>query len=95
MKSNPQSLLYFSTLGLQVPTRLDTDWYSANEFMLKMTVQYSNVKFIDLTANDLFNSLPFSGLDLIYYDKHHLNEIGSKQYGAVLINEFSKYTISK
>jgi peptidoglycan/LPS O-acetylase OafA/YrhL len=95
MKSNPQRVAHVSYLGLRVPTQMDTDWYEANAFMRKMTAQYSNAKFIDLSKDELFSDLPFNSGDLIYHDEHHLNEIGSKRYGAVLINEFRKYSIDK
>ncbi|PUE47653.1 acyltransferase family protein [Limnohabitans sp. 2KL-51] len=95
MKSNPQRVAHVSHLGVRVPTQMDTDWHEANELMRKMSAQYSNVKFIDLSKDVFFNDLPFNSGDLIYHDEHHLNEIGSKRYGALLINEFKKYSIAK
>ena len=95
MNNNPQRVAHVSHLGLRVPIQMDTDWYEANALMRKMTTQYSNVKFIDLTNDELFSDLPFNKGNLIYHDEHHLNEIGSKRYGAVLVNEFRKYSIAK
>jgi hypothetical protein len=95
MKSNPQRVAHVSHLGLRVPTQMDTDWYEANLMMRKMIAQYPNVKFLDLSKDDFFDDLPFNRGDLIYHDEHHLNEIGSKRYGEVLINEFRKYSLAK
>ena len=82
---NTQRLLRFSSLGLPTKFELNDSYKKANIIIENLGKNYKTTQFINLTELDLFKNPPFYELktgkiEYIYYDEHHLNEIGAQYY---------------
>jgi peptidoglycan/LPS O-acetylase OafA/YrhL len=82
----------FEELGLpRSAVALNAEWELANSTIQRLVQRHTNATFLDLSRNPLFATLPFENGVLIYYDSHHLNEVGSRRYGEVASPYFSEW----
>ncbi|WP_445397442.1 acyltransferase family protein [Zobellella sp. An-6] len=70
----------FQHLGLPDQVKQGTAWLEANIHLASIAQRYPNVTYLDLEKLDLFEEAPFYNNELIYFDEHHLNEVGAKLY---------------
>jgi len=80
LKRNPQRSLRFNSLGWNGVAAIDPDYHRTNLFLQKLAWLHSNVHYLSFEDLDLFSSPPFYKGDLIYYDEHHINEVGIAEY---------------
>lgn len=87
---NPIRIHRFESLGLPNAASLAKGWQNSNKLIKNLSERYPNTNFIDFSETEFFERAPFYENELIYSDTHHLNEIGSRAYGAfsrnVLLN---------
>jgi len=84
LKRNPRRVERLRYWGLDIPNQINDDWQLANAQLLEVVKKYPLVRYVDLSRSDMFQTLPFNNGLLIYFDDHHLNEVGSNRYGQVL-----------
>lgn len=68
----------------------------ANEQLNQITKPYGNVNYINFSDADLFVDLPFYAGQLIYFDAHHLNEVGAVRYAQIAgpqFHDLDKYEV--
>jgi peptidoglycan/LPS O-acetylase OafA/YrhL len=84
LQKNPRRLVRLAEWGMSVSADLEVDWQFANTQLALILEKYPEFSFFDPSKTGLFASAPFHDGRLIYQDEHHLNEIGSRQYGLLL-----------
>ena len=89
--SNPQRTYRINSMGLHLTTHKNTDWITANLKVKTLVSRHKNASFLDLSNSALFSEAPLQNNTLIYMDSHHLNEVGSVQYGAVAAPYFQTF----
>ncbi len=80
MSHDPVRALRMKTLGIQPNNAVIPQVRSANAQVEAIASRFPRVAFADFSSSPLFASLPFRDNELIYMDRHHLNEIGSVRY---------------
>lgn len=78
--SNVLRIRRFSELGLPVLLKQNVEWKSANKAVENMVAEFPNAQFMDFSGSGIFATAPYHEGQLIYQDRHHLNEIGARQY---------------
>ncbi len=68
---------------------LNAEWKAANDGVRAIVQKHATAVFLDLSNEPLFANPPFDQGVLIYYDTHHLNEVGSRRYGEIAAPHFS------
>lgn len=94
LKNNPLRNKKFSDFGFNMSTVIDISFYDANNYLSKLGSINKNVTFIDLNKLELFENVPFYKGELIYYDEHHLNELGVKIYAKQFAELSNKINLS-
>ncbi len=81
----PARMHHLQSLGLQFATMdLEQSSITANGQLQRIANQYDYVEYIDLVTDNLtFYTAPFYNGQMVYHDRHHLNELGSKIYADV------------
>lgn len=87
---NVVRLRRFSSLGFPVEFTRDAEYQSANFYLKKLSRKYPQVVFLQLDSLEVFNEAPLYSQDLIYFDEHHLNELGVKSYARFSKSIFDK-----
>ncbi|WP_430619974.1 acyltransferase family protein [Vibrio cholerae] len=83
----PQRIQRFNQLSFTSHATLNPAYQVANQVIEKSTKKYSHVRYLALDELPVFTGAPFYDNKLIYFDEHHINEVGSKIY--------AKYAMSK
>jgi hypothetical protein len=92
LASNVQRKRRFDELGLPLSAvAMNAEWEWANSTIQRLVERHPNATFLDLSHSQLFSTPPFNNGVLIYYDNHHLNEIGSSRYGELASPYFSDW----
>lgn len=90
LASNVQRLRRFDILGLHGEIKVNEEWQSANQRISEIVAEYPNVRFVELSEDEIFSNLPFYKGRLLYSDESHLNEVGSILYAEVAAIWFEK-----
>lgn len=77
---DPVRSLRLNSLGIQLPSTRDPKVDAANAKLRELVGTFSNALFVDFSADPLFQQAPMHKGDIIYMDKHHLNEVGAVRY---------------
>lgn len=85
---NPLRMIRLKALGLDQKIDIDHAYRNANATLQGMAARYAGVHSLNFEATDFFSRVPFSGSTPIYFDEHHLNEIGAKRYAAAARSAF-------
>lgn len=85
-EKNPLRAHRFDFLGLPVSFSRNERYLTANLAIKDVADRYPHVEYIDLSTLPLFDVAPMYKGQLIYFDEHHLNEIGSKIYGTQAVS---------
>ena len=67
-------------LGLEQSSSVNEEYQTSNQRLLELTASRNQVDYFDGSHLRLFESAPFLNGDLIYFDSHHLNEVGLTAY---------------
>jgi len=90
--ANAQRVHRFEHLWLGRTTiEIDARWGAANARLRRLVESHPDVTYLDLTKSDVFADAPFDDGVLIYMDQHHLNEEGSRRYGALAAPHFERW----
>ncbi|MBB3185775.1 peptidoglycan/LPS O-acetylase OafA/YrhL [Halomonas fontilapidosi] len=85
LEGNVQRIQRFNVLGFPRASGKNNEWQLANDRVESLVNDYANTYFLDLSTLNFFERAPFNGDDVIYFDSHHLNEVGSRKYGRTAI----------
>jgi hypothetical protein len=91
LRKNPQRVLRFNALNLKEKIDIDTAYQQANAKLQNLTAAHSGVSSLNFEASGFFAEAPFVEGVLVYFDEHHLNEIGAKLYATIARSYFSKF----
>ena len=83
LSSNVRRINRFEQLGIASIVLSNDDWVDANTKLSELSNKYPLVRYLDLSESPFFSNAPYYKGELIYFDKSHLNEIGSRLYGEV------------
>lgn len=87
---NPLRAIRFNSLGLNPVVDVDPAYHQANNTLKSLIKDYSNVESINFESTGFFKNAPFYKEVPIYYDEHHLNEVGAKYYAIAAVDFFRK-----
>ena len=95
LESNVLRQFRFEHLGLP-HSRVEThpEWRAANQRIRELVARHPLATFLDTAEDPLFANAPFENGVLLYYDSHHLNEVGSRRYGEVASAKLSSWFAS-
>ncbi|KAA1174704.1 acyltransferase family protein [Marinobacter salinexigens] len=79
----------FKALGTDGSLEKDPAYLSANKKVEALVAEYANARYVDLSNLPLFDDAPFYHNNLIYKDRHHLNEVGAQAYAQDAIRYLS------
>lgn len=91
LASNPQRTLRFVELGLPSRMGIDPAYQQSNKWLAERSQRLLNIEFLSFEGTGLFIQAPFYQGKLIYFDAHHLNEVGAKEYAKVVKNKFQQW----
>ncbi|WP_066269203.1 acyltransferase family protein [Hydrogenophaga palleronii] len=80
MHRNPVRALRMDSLGIHTANSVTPEARDANAVIEAVVRGFPHATFADFSSSALFAAPPFFDHELIYMDKHHLNEIGSLRY---------------
>lgn len=80
LNKSPLRNYRFNKLSFEVVVSKDSKYLIANDRLKYIADNYSNVQIIENNIGGIFNNVPFYNDELIYFDKHHLNEVGAYMY---------------
>lgn len=83
LSKNPLRAIRFKALGLEPKINIDPAYQQANAALQQIVSGYSGVSSLNFEASGFFADAPFIDGIPIYFDEHHLNEVGTKRYAAV------------
>lgn len=83
MSHDPVRTLRLKTLGIYTGNAVIPQVRAANTEIEALARRFPRVTFADFSSLPMFSSIPFLGDELIYMDKHHLNEVGALRYAQV------------
>lgn len=88
---HPQRSRRFEYLGVDASIGLDKRYLSANNLLRDLSAsENKKIKFIELDEINLFKRTPYWNGELIFYDTHHINEVGAKEYAKQALPIISK-----
>lgn len=89
---NPRRLARLQYWKIRVPPEQDPEAQWANARLRLLLAKYPEVVYFDPGTSDLFSTAPFHHGTLMYQDEHHLNEVGSREYGSLLVSAIQSVT---
>ena len=96
---NVQRLMRYRYFGLPVILKRDASYKNANMALWELVSKHKSSYYLKLSELNMFNDAPFYKYDLstsfpIYFDEHHLNEVGQSIYARQSIELFRKILIN-
>lgn len=88
---NPQRLFRFSYLGWSQSANTIALWDYYNKEVELIADAYENVSFFNPSEMPLFHDAPFFDGQMVYYDSHHLNEVGANLYAIQASDIFADW----
>jgi hypothetical protein len=93
LKSHPLRNLRFTQIGIGIKAELDHDYLRTNKQLESLTQSNDAAYYLELDTLDVFKRAPFYNEHLIYFDEHHLNEIGAIEYARQAKEVFEKKVV--
>ena len=90
LKKNPQRMARLNNLGLEPRMAINKKYRQANEYLKSLASDSNNVDYINFESSGIFRTAPFYFGSLLYFDQHHLNEIGAILYAQTSQQLFKK-----
>lgn len=94
LNGHPMRNQRFTHLSLGTKAGLDKDYQRTNQLLNKLTLASSQTSYLALDKLDIFKRAPMWQGHLIYYDEHHLNEIGTIEYAKQALPMISQELIN-
>jgi len=85
LNKSPLRNYRFKQLNLEMTVSKDSKYLLANDRLKDIAENFLNVHVVKNDTGEFFNNAPFYENELTYFDKHHLNEVGSKLYAGEII----------
>jgi peptidoglycan/LPS O-acetylase OafA/YrhL len=91
LSEKPIKINRFKYLGFEKVLDVDENYILANERLKILANRYSNTKVLDLSSLEIFLTLPIYQDQIMYFDEHHLNEIGAVKYAELSVQIMKEY----
>ena len=91
LHDKPIKINRFKHLGLQRVPEVNEEYLLANEKIKMLANNYDSTEILNLRLLENISTLPVYQEKVIYFDEHHLNEIGSVKYAEVSVQIIKKY----
>lgn len=79
LRANPMRIYRFSNLHFNAISEINPEYINANNKLRKISY-YEKTSYLNFQDLSIFKSIPLWEGKIIYYDEHHLNEIGVIKY---------------
>lgn len=93
LKSHPLRNLRFTQIGMGIKAELNNDYLRTNKQLESLTQSNNSTYYLELDTLDVFKQAPFYNEHLIYFDEHHLNEVGAIAYARQAKDVFEKKVV--
>ena len=80
LKTNILRVRRVEALGFKLPAGVDRSYIAGNEKIKMLAGRHPHVHYVSFDSIDLFGTAPYFDPSLIYFDEHHLNELGANLY---------------
>ncbi|QEA13258.1 acyltransferase family protein [Comamonas flocculans] len=87
---NPLRALRFAQLGLPTNIVVNPQYQQANRWLAQCVQRHANALLLDFGNTKVFAQAPFGAGQLLYFDEHHLNEVGARAYAQTARATFAK-----
>lgn len=89
LDGNPLRIHRFRHIGFPIKIKDSLKAEKANEVLYDIIKPFIHVNILNLKSKDLFINVPFYKNELIYYDNHHINEVGARYYAEITQHDFA------
>ncbi|MGM0984796.1 MAG: SGNH hydrolase domain-containing protein [Pseudomonadota bacterium] len=80
----------FHNIGISFSLKQDENYKIANKVVSDMASKYKNVDFLELSGLAFFSRAPFYKSSIMYFDSHHINEVGAFEYADSALPLFNR-----
>lgn len=80
LKFHPMRNYRFDNLGMGRKASLELDYLRTNKWLEQQAINRPNIEYLELSSLPMFDEVPVWNNQVIYYDEHHLNEVGIFEY---------------
>lgn len=87
---NPLRARRFTQLGLPASMAVNPLYQRANHWLAQCVQRHANALLLDFGNTTIFAEAPFTAGQLLYFDEHHLNEVGARAYAHAVGGTFTK-----
>lgn len=94
LNRHPMRNQRFTYLGIGTKAGLDKDYLRTNQILQELAVTTNKTTYLALDTLDIFKQPPIWQGHLIYYDEHHLNEVGAIEYAKQALPIISQEVIN-
>ena len=94
LNSHPLRNQRFTYLGIGTKAGLDKDYLRTNQILQELALATNKTTYLALDRLDIFKQPPIWQGHLIYYDEHHLNEVGAIEYAKQALPIISQEVIN-
>lgn len=94
LNRHPMRNQRFTYLGIGTKAGLDKDYLRTNQILQELAVATNKTTYLALDRLDIFKQPPIWQGHLIYYDEHHLNEVGTIEYAKQALPIISQEVIN-
>lgn len=77
LDTNPRRLWRLHYWGLGAKTRINQRYLTANQALAELVTKYPHVTILRIDALQFFEDVPFNDQQIVYMDRHHLNQAGA------------------
>lgn len=90
LSRHPLRNLRFSYLGIGTKAELDNDYLRTNQQLKTLAESIKTTQYLELDTLNIFKQAPIYDNRLVYFDEHHLNEIGAIEYAKLSLQKIKE-----
>lgn len=90
LSRHPLRNLRFSYLGIGTEAELDNDYLRTNQQLKTLAESIDTTQYLELDTLNIFKQAPIYDNRLMYFDEHHLNEIGAIVYAKLSLQKIKE-----
>ena len=82
METNPVRCVRLNALRLSCTNHQNKEYNKTNQILAHLIEKHDNAKYLEMSNLEVFKNAPVYQNEIIYSDKSHLNEVGSRFYAS-------------
>lgn len=94
LNRDPMRNQRFTYFGIGTKAGLDKDYLRTNQILQELALATNKTTYLVLDRLDIFKQPPIWQGHLVYYDEHHLNEVGALEYAKQALPIISQEVIN-